>query len=234
VPQSTWTTAPAALALSRLGREPARVRAAVGWLTAREGLHADPGLVARAYRFLTERQAARVNELDGTIPGWPWIDGTFSWVEPTSLAVLALRAARRDPVLARDDALGERLRDGERLLVDRVCPGGGWNYGNKRVFEVDLEPYPDTTAWALMALRGAPGTDPVVRPSLARLGALLRDNRSPLARALAVCALAAHGRPDSDLAGALAAQCLGERPPADTRTRALALVALAAPTVLVS
>jgi squalene cyclase len=59
VPQSTWTTAPAALALSRLGREPARVRAAVGWLTAREGLHADPGLVARAYRFLTVRPAAR-------------------------------------------------------------------------------------------------------------------------------------------------------------------------------
>ena len=41
---------------------------------------------------------------DNSLQGWSWIDGTFSWVEPTSLGLLALKRARRagigDPPLA--------------------------------------------------------------------------------------------------------------------------------------
>ncbi|MCI0634931.1 MAG: hypothetical protein L0206_13595 [Actinobacteria bacterium] len=33
--------------------------------------------------------------------------------------------------------------------------GGGWNYDNRTVLDEDLPPYIQTTAFALLALRGA-------------------------------------------------------------------------------
>ena len=33
---------------------------------------------------------------DTAIKGWPWIEDTHSWIEPTALAILALRAHNND------------------------------------------------------------------------------------------------------------------------------------------
>jgi hypothetical protein len=42
------------------------------------------------------------------------------------------------------------------LLYDRMCPGGGWNCGNPRVYGVDGDALVLPTCWALLALRDAP------------------------------------------------------------------------------
>ena len=155
------------------------------WLVGERGRALDgrPGLLAR----LLAPPAPAV-ELDSALVGWPWTEGTFSWVEPTAYAVLALRA-----VSPRSAAAAARIDEGERLILDRVCSDGGWNYGNRRVLGEDLWSYPDTTALALLALgRGRDGT--VVTKGLAALETMLEANQSGLATALGALALAAHGR----------------------------------------
>ena len=39
------------------------------------------------------------------------------------------------------------------MLLDRMCPGGGWNCGNPMVYGVAGEPQVVPTVWALLALR---------------------------------------------------------------------------------
>ena len=88
---------------------------------------------------------------DSTLQGWSWVDATFSWVEPTSWGLLALHKAQRTGLsVAGEDA---RIAEAERLLVDRCCRAGGWNYGNPSVMGKDLRPYVPTTALALLALQ---------------------------------------------------------------------------------
>jgi uncharacterized protein (DUF362 family) len=100
-----------------------------------------------------------INDIDSRLVGWPWAENNFSWVEPTSWAVLALRRAGR----------GEhpRVLEGQKLLLDRTLPEGGLNYGNRRIFGVPLEPIPGPTALALLALQGS--DDPRVGRSVAYL-----------------------------------------------------------------
>jgi hypothetical protein len=83
---------------------------------------------------------------DTSVRGWPWIGNTHSWVEPTALAVLALKIAGH--------AENDRVKDGLELLMDRQLRHGGWNYGNTTVFGKELLPMPDSTAIALSALEG--------------------------------------------------------------------------------
>jgi hypothetical protein len=78
------------------------------------------------------------------IPGWPWNEDAFSWIEPTSLSILALSCAGY--------AGHPRISDGVRLLMDRQLPKGGWNYGNTIVYGQVLLPQPDNTGIALTAL----------------------------------------------------------------------------------
>ncbi|MFN7982036.1 MAG: hypothetical protein U0Q11_09280 [Vicinamibacterales bacterium] len=89
---------------------------------------------------------------DSTLQGWPWVPETFSWVEPTAWCLLALKRAARSP-----DREGIRARcvEAERLLANRMCNGGGWNFGNALALGQDLRPYVPTTAVALMALQSA-------------------------------------------------------------------------------
>ena len=47
------------------------------------------------------------------------------------------------------------ITDAVKLLADRSCVGGGWNYGNREVWDTDLEPYAQTTAIGLIGLQGA-------------------------------------------------------------------------------
>jgi hypothetical protein len=181
--EPTWATALAVLALARYPEEGAAVRGGSEWLLGRRGRTvAGPGLLRRLFG----RPAAV--DVNGALVGWPWLVDTFSWVEPTAYALLALKAVH--PRSAEAEA---RIDQGERVLLDRVCPDGGWNYGNARVLGEDLWSYPDTTALALLAL--GPARAPAVSAkALDTLETMLAANQSGLATALGVLALAAHGR----------------------------------------
>ena len=136
---------------------------------------------------------------DNSLQAWPWIDGTFSWVEPTALALLLIKKCRSS--LAGNAA--ERIAVGERMLIDRVCTGGGWNYGGSNVFGQDLFPYVPTTAWGVLALQDRP-QEPALVKSVARLRQDATTEPSAQALALAVIALQAAGRAPAEIRAALA------------------------------
>lgn len=228
VDATSWAGGVAILALARTGQARASVARGADWLLDREGVGL-PWATALYTRWQRWRGASEGVELDWSLRGWPWMDDTFSWVEPTSVALLALRAAARDRSVARDERLDSRVSMGARMLVDRAVPDGGWNYGNARVLGEALDPYPDTTGWALLALAGVPGGTAVSRRALDRLPVMLQGTRSSLARALAALALRAHGRSDAAVRAALATRLLADGPPGEVRTQALALLALAGP-----
>jgi hypothetical protein len=126
---------------------------------------------------------------DNTLQAWSWIRGTFSWVEPTACCMLALKKwASTGGVVERS-----RLNEAERLLANRTCVGGGWNYGNSDVLGRDLHPYLPTTALALLALQDRRDLD-VVRRSLDYLDANATSERSASALALTMIALRIYGR----------------------------------------
>ena len=83
---------------------------------------------------------------DTSLRGWPWIDQTHSWVESTSMTMIALHLAGKGN--------HPRLRESTELLLDRQLPHGGWNYGNTEVFGQELRPSPEDTGAALSALAG--------------------------------------------------------------------------------
>jgi hypothetical protein len=218
VPQPSWASAWAALALTRSGAGAEPLSRAAGWLVAREGRR--PGLVARALGRLTG-QHERL-EQDLTLRGWPWHESAASWVEPTASALLALRVlSERVPVAGAQ----ERIEEGERLLWDRVCVNGGWNYGNRRVLGEALEPFPDTTAFALLALQGSARSEALAE-SCAALEALLDERASSLALALAALAFELHAHAAGPLRARLAARIEQLGPPRETRSIAFALLAL--------
>jgi hypothetical protein len=79
------------------------------------------------------------------------------------------------------------------MLLDRMCPGGGWNSGNGVAFGVPLAPHIDTTAIALLALTRHQ-EDQGVQRSLHWLVNRLAGCPSPYSLAWGVLAIAAHRR----------------------------------------
>ena len=123
--------------------------------------------------------------------GWSWVTGTTSWVIPTSFALIALEHARQR---AYDrTAHRERVDFGSRMLLDRVCPGGGWNSGNGVAFGVALTPHIDATSIALLALMGSEKEQEAQR-SLHWLVNRLVGCPSPYSLAWGVLAMAAYRR----------------------------------------
>ncbi len=144
LPEKHWSGA-LWLGLASAPRDrPARWCVGIRWLAAEQG--AEGGWVSRMGAWL-DPQAV---EQDQRLRGWPWVAGSSSWVEPTCHAMLALRAAM-DHLPAAEWA--GRLDEGRRVLLDRRCEDGGWNYGNRRVRGHDLPGYPETTALALLTLQ---------------------------------------------------------------------------------
>jgi CubicO group peptidase (beta-lactamase class C family) len=127
---------------------------------------------------------------DPTKFGWGWVSGTTSWVIPTAFSVIALRQARRHR-LHETAELAERLDMGVGMLLDRMCPGGGWNAGNGVAFGVPYAPYINATAVALLAL-GGHVKEPGVQASLHWLVNRLPGCPSPYSLAWGTIALAAH------------------------------------------
>jgi hypothetical protein len=142
-----------------------------------------------------------VNRQDNSIQAWSWIDDTFSWVEPTAWCLLALKTCAQagHPI---DSA---RIRDAQRLLVDRACKGGGWNYGNSNMLGKDLAPYVPNTAIALLAMKDCAG-ERVIAQGLEFLERHATSERSAMAMGLASRALRAHGRDVKTVQAALQEQ----------------------------
>jgi hypothetical protein len=97
-----------------------------------------------AFRSLTFNIADDVNQLNSKLTGWSWAANTFSWVEPTAWALLALRLAGKES--------HPRAVEGREILKDRWIQDQGWNLGNKIVYNNVLIPFLDTTALAILAL----------------------------------------------------------------------------------
>lgn len=135
-------------------------------------------------------QSAAVR-LDASLQAWPWIDATFSWVEPTAWCLLALKKHRRHGEIP-DEA--PRVREAERMLLDRACRSGGWNYGNSVVFGQELEPYVPTTALVLLAMQDR-RDDPVVARGVRYLEAHATSEPSTVALALSLVCLRVFGLP---------------------------------------
>jgi hypothetical protein len=119
--------------------------------------------------------------MDTQLIGWPWISGTFSWVEPTSYAILALKHLGY--------GTHPRVEEAERMLLDRACTDGGWNYGNRVVFGQELSAFAPTTALALMALQDNPSASNAVEHGLVFLAETARQYPSTLSLSLAILCL---------------------------------------------
>ena len=143
---SFWATALAVNTLMTLGANPETFSASLDALVHYRPLEAS-WLVRLKFR-LSDLQV----RFDPTKYGWPWVPDTVSWVAPTSMALITLGRAKRQGLIC-GSAVEKRLRLGAEMLLDRACPGGGWNAGNAVVYGVPLRPHIDATALALAALR---------------------------------------------------------------------------------
>jgi hypothetical protein len=185
-------------------------------------LRAAPETRARATRWLLEARSESPPPIDGVgtdtrLIGWPWTRGSFGWVEPTSHALIALRATGIQHA---------RIGEAVRFLIDRRCDGGGWNYGTVRILGATIAPVPQTTALAITALadRAAPRT---LDRDLDVLTSFLEEPLGPFDLAAIAIALDACGRDPAPALGRLGAVVDGGWV-CEESVHALALAALAA------
>ena len=154
---------PTIAALAALALEPGRARRAVGFAVAHRGLPL-PGEG-------DERE------------GWGWTADTRSFVEPTSRVLVAARRVTPADRGVQAEAV--------RLLERWQCRDGGWNHGVATVLGDHLVGYAQTTAIALVALRGETGA--FVRDGLAFLRRRWRHEAGRLTLAQAALAFRSHG-----------------------------------------
>lgn len=124
-----WPTSLAVLAWTQAGAHAERVQRGIEWLLTIQG---------------KPLERDDIMGHDTTLVGWPWVVSTHSWLEPTALAVLALKATGH-----RDHP---RTREAVRLIIDRLLPDGGANYGNTFVFDQQLRPHLQPSGIALWAV----------------------------------------------------------------------------------
>lgn len=154
--------------------------------------------------------------------GWPWVVGTHSWLEPTALAYLALKAAgkRNYP----------RAIEAVALMVDRLLPDGGCNHGNTFVLGQTLKPHVLPTGLVMLALGGGETTgDPRVAKSLQYLQREHAESTAAASLSYALQGLTAHGRRPAtadELIEKAAAQPTLDLGASGTRRPLLALAAL--------
>ena len=141
-----WPTSLAVLAWMALHRKTGEARLIDA------ARHAIRGMLA-----IEGKTSDRIEEVghDTTLIGWPWVAGTHSWVEPTALAVMALKRTGH--------ADHPRTLEAVKILTDRQFPTGGCNYGNTYILGQELEPHVQPTSVALVAL-----VDERASPTIAR------------------------------------------------------------------
>lgn len=213
--EGTWTTALVLLALASNFEEGASRRKGLQWLLQSAGKESS---WFWRWKFRTSDRQVR---FDSNKFGWPWQPNTNSWVVPTAFAILALRHL---PCSCSVEHCEFRLERGTEMLLDRACPGGGWNAGNGVVYGVPLAPHPDDTAIALLALKHRPD-ESAVRGSLAWLEGEALTLLAPWSLAWSALALAAHSRGVGRLLNSLADR-VGRIDMSDNATLAVSALAL--------
>jgi len=127
---------------------------------------------------------------DTSLRGWSWAANTHSWMEPTCLFVVALKAAgyRDHP----------RTREAVQLIVDRLLPEGGCNYGSTIVLGQTTLPQVEATGLAMLALADEDVADARIDKSLIYLEQQLGEEISTASLCYGLLGLTAHGRRPSD------------------------------------
>jgi hypothetical protein len=185
-PEGCWTTAIAALALMETRVKTERLGSGIQWLIDARGREAN-----WLWRWKLRTIDNKV-QFDPAKFGWSWVAGTTSWVIPTALALIALQQTRQRGY-NKTARLTERVELGTSMLLDRMCPSGGWNSGNGVAFGVPLAPHIDATSIALLALTRHE-KEPGVQRSLHWLVNRLAGCPSPYSLAWGVLASAAYRR----------------------------------------
>jgi hypothetical protein len=177
-PTPGWPTSLAALSWAVASRaEKSRQSLALGQAR-------DRGI---AWLLATQGDASIRNPVighDASLRGWPWAEGTHSWIEPTALAVLALKATGYSE--------HPRTREAVALLIDRLLPNGGCNYGNTTVLGQTLLPQPTSSGLALAALAGESDPSGRLTRTVDYLRATLKAETTCLSLAYGLIGLAAH------------------------------------------
>jgi hypothetical protein len=120
------------------------------------------------------------------LDGWPWVAGTHPWSEPTAINLLALKATGR--------AEHPRAREAAAMLLDRLLPDGGSNYGNTTVLGQVLRPHLEPTGLVVAALAGEAVASGRLARSLNWLEQAVGKAQGAASLAYALVGLAAHER----------------------------------------
>ena len=177
MPEPGWPTAHALLLWATQQDTEAPRRKAVEWLLQSKGVG-----IARDPDDPVGHDTALI--------GWPWVRNTHSWLEPTAMAVLALR---REGLIDHP-----RVQEGLKVILDRPVPTGGWNYGNTSVFGNALRAQPAPTGQALLALAGLEQAAPAAEKAVAYLHETLPGTRAPRSLGFGLLGLTAWGRRPAD------------------------------------
>ncbi len=183
-PEGCWTTALAVLSLMAARHRLKQLASGIQWLLDARGREAN-----WFWRWKLSTVDNKV-KFDPAKFGWSWASGTTSWVIPTAFALIALQQASQRGY-DKTAQLAERVDLGASMLLDRMCPGGGWNSGNGIAFGVAVAPHIDTTSIALLALTRHE-EEQGVQKSLHWLVKRLAGCPSPYSLAWGVLAIAAY------------------------------------------
>jgi hypothetical protein len=172
-PTPGWPTSLAVIAWQHFDavKYQSRINKALAWIT---GLHGKS----------IERSAEMGHNT--LLDGWPWAEGTHSWLEPTAFHLLAYRAVNQ--------ANHPRAKEAIKLLIDRQLPSGGCNYGNTVVLGQTLRPHVQPTGIALLALGGENDPSGRLEKSITWLTWSLNTRTTAASLAWALQGLIAHGR----------------------------------------
>jgi hypothetical protein len=134
-PESYWPTSLALLAWKKVPGFDREAELATRFLLGTTGEH---------WPMQDDYVATHPGAHDTSIKGWPWIENTHSWIEPTSLAVLALKAC----------GYAEHIRvlEAIRMILDRQLPSGAGMSGILAYSESRCGLFPNARAMLFVLL----------------------------------------------------------------------------------
>lgn len=214
---SSWSTALAMLALSHWPEARDRAVQAGNWALAQKG--SKLGWLLKLIVAL--RGESHLWHVNPDLIGWSWTPRSFSWVEPTSYFITALKSLKS---ALPGETVRDRVEQGEAMIYDRMCRGGGWNYGNPAALGDILVPFPDVTAVALIALQDHAGRKEN-QMSLEILDRMAMEARSGLALSWSAICFGIYGKETAPLLDLLQRQFAKTRFLEETKPLALSILA---------